>query len=168
MSKSEIRKVKIGDEKILANIHITSWQTAFDKILSNEILDRMTDIKKTETMYKYLLENNIGNGVILSVNNKPHCITFWDKTREKDMQGYAELICIHSLSENWGKGYGSMIMEYVLNEIKKAGFTDVMLWVFKENTRARKFYEKNGFILSQKTKTSFDTVEVMYIKNLSF
>lgn len=38
------------------------------------------------------------------------------------------------------KGYGSKLLEFVMNELKKQGFTDVFLWVLEENNSAREFY----------------------------
>ena len=61
------------------------------------------------------------------VEGTPHCIAWWDATRENDMPGYAELICIHSLQNLWRKGYGSKMMDAVLRGIAAAGYTKVML-----------------------------------------
>ena len=35
-----------------------------------------------------------------------------------------------------------------IEELKRCGFIKVLLWVLEDNHRARKFYEKNGFICS--------------------
>jgi len=161
-----IRKVKIGDEKVLAYIQTESWKAAFHSILSKEDLNKYTNIDEAEDMYKMLLDNGIGHGYILSVDGTPHCIAYWNKSREEEMKDHAELICIHSLSGNWGKGYGSMMLEYILQEMKDAGFNKAMLWVFEENARARSFYEKYGFILTDKSQMFSDAVEVMYCKEL--
>ena len=161
-----IREVKSGDENILAYIQTESWKNAFNTILSKEDLEKYTNIDKAIEMYTKLLREDIGNGYILSINDVPHCIAYWDKVRDDEMKGYSELICIHSLCENWGKGYGSIMMEYILREIKTAGFNKVMLWVFEENTSARKFYEKHGFILTEKSKKFCDAIEVMYCRDL--
>lgn len=162
----EIRKVQTGDENILAHIQTESWKIAFQQILSEEVLEKCINIDKAKEMYANLLMNGIGNGLILSVDNKPHCIAYWDKTRDEDLYDYAELICIHSLQENWGKGYGSMMLEYVIEEVKEAGFDKIMLWVFEKNARARKFYENHGFIAADKVKTFYDAVEIMYCKEI--
>ena len=77
-----------------------------------------------------------------------------------------QLICIHSLCDNGGKGYGTMMMNNILDEIKNSGYNSVVLWVFEKNTRARSFYEKHGFVLTNSTQTSYGAVEVMYQKNL--
>lgn len=164
---THIRRVKKDDAEALAYIQTESWKSAFNKILSKEDLDKCTNIDKAMEMYSMILSKNIGNGYILSVNGNAHCMAYWDKTREEEMEGYAEIICIHSLANNWGKGYGTMLMEYMLEEIELAGFNKVMLWVFEENNRARSFYEKHGFILTEKSKEFCGAYEVMYIKEMS-
>ena len=163
----DIRRVMVGDERVLAFIQTESWKIAFHQILTPELLEKSIDIKKAEAMYAMLLEKNVGNGLILSVDGEPHCIAYWDKARDIDESDCAELICIHSLYSNWGKGYGSMMMDYILDDINKAGFLRVILWVFEENIRARKFYEKHGFTITDTTKLFGDAVEVMYSKALT-
>ncbi|MGL4912170.1 MAG: GNAT family N-acetyltransferase [Romboutsia sp.] len=166
MDITNIRKVKIGDADILAYIQTESWKSAFSKILSKEDLNKYTNIDRATDMYNGLLSKNIGNGYILSINDIPHCIAYWDKARDDEIKEYAEIICIHSLPENWGKGYGTSMMEYILKEIKDAGFNNVVLWVFKENKRACRFYESHGFILTDKSKKFCDALEVMYCREL--
>lgn len=161
-----IEKVKLGDESLLAYIQTESWKAGFKDILDPETLTKCTNIEKTTGMYKRLLVQNIGNGYLLRVDGKPHCIAWWDAARDSDMVGYAELICIHSLSDNWRKGYGSKMMETVLNDIKNAGYSKVMLWVFEENERARCFYEKHGFETEGKIKPNIEPKEICYEKNL--
>lgn len=71
------------------------------------------------------------------------------------------------LSGNWGRGYGTKMMEKVLSDIKEAGYKKVMLWVFTENDRARRFYEARGFITHGKVKPCFEAQEICYEKNLT-
>ena len=157
-----IERVKLGDEQILAYIQTESWKSAFKNILDEDILKRCTNFERVTSMYKRLLEQNKGNGYILKVEGKPHCIAWWDETRDKDMPGYAELICIHSLPDNWRKGYGSRIMDRILSDMALAGYSKVMLWVFKENIAARRFYEANGFITDEKQKPDVYPTEICY------
>lgn len=164
--KINIRKVKSGDARILAYIQTESWKNAFYEILSKEDLDKYTNIDNAIEMYNKVLSSDFTNGFILSIGNSPHCMAYWDKARGEEMEGYSEIICIHSLCDNWGKGYGSMMMEYIIKEIKEAGFNKVMLWVFEENNRARKFYEKHGFTLTEKKKEFSGCSEVMYCREL--
>lgn len=161
-----IRRAVSGDEAILAFIQTESWKAAFDRILAPELLKRLTDFQKNEEMYQRLLQAGKGNGYILSVHDKPHCIAWWDLTREQNMPGYAEIICIHSLPENWHQGFGGKMMDRLLFDITCAGYSDVMLWVFAENDRARKFYEAKGFSATGKTQPAYGTFEVCYERSL--
>lgn len=162
----DIRKVKQGDADTLAYIQTESWKTAFKGIIDAEMLDKCTNIDKARLMYQRLLDDNKGNGYILTVDNKSHCIAYWDKARDPELALKAELICIHSLPNNWHKGFGSKMMDMVLEDIKKSGYSEVVLWVFRDNLRARAFYEGNGFVLNDVTKAAFDTEEVLYSKFL--
>lgn len=161
-----IERVKLGDEAVLAYIQTESWKAGFKDILSADVLQKCTQIDKATAMYRRLLEQNIGNGYLLKVGGEAHCIAWWDATRENDMPGYAELICIHSLQDKWRKGYGSKMMNAVLQDISAAGFSKVMLWVFENNTRARRFYEAHGFTTSGKIKPDNKPIEICYEKNL--
>ena len=161
-----IRKAKLRDEKILAYIQTESWKSAFADIISDENMERCTDIAKAEAVYENVLKSGYAEMSILELDCKPHCIATWSKARNPKFSDCAELICIHSLSENRGKGYGSMMMNHITNEIKNSGYNSVLLWVFEKNTRARTFYEKHGFELTDNTQISYDAVEVMYFKEL--
>ncbi len=166
MNCVELRRAKLDDEKILAFIQTESWKSAFAEILSSEELEESTDIVKIEEMYRTVLDRQIAQIVIEFVDKKPHCIAGWSQNRGDLGENAAELICIHSLCDKWGKGYGSMMLCHVLDEIKEAGYSEVMLWVFEKNTIARRFYEKHGFILTDQKKQSYGAAEVMYSKKL--
>lgn len=157
-----IRKAAEGDEAILAFIQTESWKAAFQQIVPAERLAACTDIGRATEMYQQLLQKKAGNGYILSVDGQPHCIAWWDSTREKNRPGYAEIICIHSLQARWRQGYGSRMMDRLLSDIVSAGYFKVMLWVFADNRRARKFYEAKGFHATDKVQPAFGTSEICY------
>lgn len=162
--KWTIERAKLGDEATLAYIQTESWKAGFKDILSADFLQKCTQIDQATAMYRHVLEQNIGNGYLLKVEGKPHCIAWWDATREKDMPGYAELICIHSLQDKWRNGYGSRMMNKILQDIAGAGYSKVMLWVFEDNTRARHFYEAHGFTTKGRRKPDCEPTEICYEK----
>ncbi len=159
-----IRPVRDGDECCLAHIQTESWKEAFKDIVPADILSKCTQTERVTEMYRKLLAEHKGNGYILELDGKPHCIAWWDATREKDMPGFAELIGIHSLRENWRKGCGKMMMERILGDMERAGYSKIMLWVFEDNVRAIRFYEALGFVASGKKQPALGAVEEMYIK----
>ena len=161
-----IRKAIPGDERVLAYIQTESWKAAFAGILSTEELERCTNLEKAEQMYHNVLRREGCNMAIEFVADQPHGIAAWGKNRCDLGDAVGELICIHSLQNNWAKGYGSAMMEYVLAQLQQANYESVILWVFEENTRARKFYEKHGFELTEQKKLANSIAELMYRKML--
>lgn len=166
MNNVIIRKAIPGDEQVLAYIQTESWKAAFAGILSQEELVRCTDLQNAEQMYRNILLSEFCDIAIEFVDGNPHCIAAWSKNRCDLGDTVAELICIHSLQNNWAKGYGSAMMEYVLAQLQQTQYESVILWVFENNTRARKFYEKHGFELTEKKKLANGIAELMYKKNL--
>ena len=59
-----------------------------------------------------------------------------------------------------------MMMDRVLSDIKTSAYEEVILWVFSENTRARKFYEAKGFRVFGLEKPILGKTEICYIKDL--
>ena len=166
MDNVKIRKASPGDEQVLAYIQTESWKAAFAGILSPEELVRCTNLQKAEQMYYGVLRRDGCNMAIELVDGKPHCIAAWGTNRCDLGDTVGELICIHSLQNNWAKGYGSAMMEYVLAQLQQAQYESVILWVFEDNKRARKFYEKHGFELTEQKKLANCITELMYIKTL--
>ena len=162
-----IEKVRAGDAPVLAYIQTESWKAAFKDILAADVLEERCALNTAEAMYQRLLTKGIGNGYLLRVDGTPHCIAWWDVTREPDMPGYAELICIHSLPDRWHMGHGSQMMARLLDDVKAAGYQKMMLWVFAANLAARRFYEKHGFAVNGREKLALGAAEVCYEKTLT-
>ena len=49
------------------------------------------------------------------------------------------------------QGIGTLLIEYLIQQVRKKGVHKIVLWVIKDNVKARKFYEANGFVNSGKT-----------------
>ena len=71
-------------------------------------------------------------------------------SRFLDMKDYGEIISIYLLPEYTKKGYGKLLLQKAIDGIKGLGFSNVFLWVLEENTNARNFYEKFGFLPQDK------------------
>ena len=133
------RRVCPGAEERLAYVQTESWKAAFREIVPAEILAKCTELEPARAMYRHLLNERFGNGYLLELDSKAHCIAWWSEARDEDMAGCAELICIHSLPQNWRKGHGIAMMERLLADVKEAGYETLVLWVFEKNTRAIRF-----------------------------
>ena len=82
---------------------------------------------------------------------------------QQSIPASAKQASFSSSVESWGTGLGHAMLEEALNQI---GNQHVFLWAFKENKRARRFYEKHGFRWDGSERVSeFDgALEVRYVK----
>jgi RimJ/RimL family protein N-acetyltransferase len=88
------------------------------------------------------------------MNDTPCGVVSYNKSRDTDLSDYAEVIAIYAMETHWGSGVGKRMMDYALAELKRLGFKRVMLWTFEANARARRFYEKCGFVVDGAVKES--------------
>lgn len=70
------------------------------------------------------------------------------ESRFSQFSGWEEIISIYLLPDYMGRGFGKVFFDSVIVELKKMGYRNIFVWVLEENLRARKFYEKEGFVMT--------------------
>ena len=142
----EIRKTKKSDDiNAIGKIYEKSWKFAYNGIIPKDYLDSISGDK-----WFPHFENKNMNSLVLIENNQFIGTSSYCKSRSKEFNDFGEIVSIYLLPEHMGKGYGKLLFEATLNELIKLGYKNVFLWVLEENTRARRFYEKQNFKLSDK------------------
>ena len=162
MPELTLRPAVPEDAPILAHIHTEAWKSAFGGILSPEALAQATNPEEAQAMHAFVLEHQLAHVSLQCIDGTPQGMTAWSENRDNLGCDTAELICIHSLPQFWGHGYGAHMIQHALEEAKHAGYVRLVLWVFEGNERARRFYEKHGFHLTERKQENLGATEVMY------
>ena len=137
-----IRPLTENDDPLeISNIYEQSWKHAYKGIVPQEFLDSIPHGKwvkslgaKDRTHFAAELEEKL-------IGTASVCPSRWENHRD-----CGEIVSIYFLPEHMGKGYGRALLERCIGELEKQGFDRIILWVLEENSRARRFYEKNGFV----------------------
>ena len=150
----EVRKAERKDMKLLGRIMAVSFRSAFSAFVSQQLLDACAQ----EDNCAALLEHIFLTGEMNFLIGEESGMLVWQRTEEG-----AEIVALHSLPESWGSGLGKAMLAAALEEI---GDRPVYLWAFKENKRARRFYEKNGFHFDGNERVSDyeGAIEVRYVR----
>ena len=150
-----VRKAKLEDMKQLGHIMSVSFRTAFSDFVTKQTLDACAQ----EDNCAALLESIYREGKMHFLIGGDSGVLVW-----QEVENFAEIVAIHSLPESWGTGAGHAMLTVALKQI---GNRPVFLWAFKENKRARRFYEKHGFHWDGSERVSeFDgALEVRYVKD---
>ena len=147
-----VRNAEFEDMKLLGRIMSVSFHTAFSDLVSKKTLDACA----REDNCIDMLEGIFREGKVHFLIGDNSGMLAW-----QNAENAAEIIAIHSLPESWGTGLGHAMLTEALRQI---GNQPVFLWAFRDNTRARRFYEKHGFCWDGTERVSeFDgALEVRY------
>ena len=106
----------------------------------------------------------------------PPGMRLWVAEREGRIVGHAtvavdkalgELSALYVVPEEWGSGVAGALHDVAVAGMRELGATEAILWVVEGNTRARRFYEREGWSADDETKSSmFDIREVRYRRPL--
>lgn len=79
-----------------------------------------------------------------------------------------QLVGLHVLPSEWGKGIGSGLHDAALTVLSEAGYRDAGLWVIAANDRARRMYETRGWVRCPGAEQHIDgVIEVRYRRELA-
>ena len=66
-------------------------------------------------------------------------------TADSDKAGAFEIWRIYIAQRAQGNGIGSRLLAFAEAFAKEKGYGEIVIWAFKENTRAIAFYQKHGY-----------------------
>ena len=152
-----VRNAEFEDMKQLGHIMAVSFRSAFSDFVTSQTLDACAQEKGCVA----LLEGIFQEGKMHFLMDGDSGMLVWE-----DAGDGAQIVAIHSLPESWGTGLGKAMLVEALRQI---GDRPVFLWAFKDNKRARRFYEKNGFHWDGTERVSEfdDALEVRYVKGIT-
>jgi len=138
-----VRRAQAGDAAALGEIHVRTWQAAYEHVFGAERLAGMSAARRTEQWRRWLAE---GVDVWVYEEEDGSVVGFvWiGGSREAEREG--ELFAIYVLPESWGSAAGRELMA-VARDALRAAYPTSILWVLEDNPRARRFYEREGWEL---------------------
>lgn len=146
MLNLEIRYITESDDRFaISKVYEESWKYAYRGIVPQDYLDSIPEGQWASHIEAADRENlvMVHDGTIVGTSG-------FGKSRMAEMNGYGEIISLYLLPEYMGKGYGRSLLKAVVSECKEMRFNKVFLWVLEENRNARHFYEKCGFVQTER------------------
>lgn len=141
----EIRLVTPSDDRAaISRVYEESWKFAYKGIVPQDYLSSLNSesfVPVREDRYSLVL---LEKGKIVGTSS--YC-----KSRLEDMPDWGEIVSIYLLPGFMDRGLGKPLLEAAVKGLADMGYGRVFLWVLEDNLRARRFYEKNGFVPSGRT-----------------
>ncbi|WP_405084419.1 GNAT family N-acetyltransferase [Microbispora sp. NBC_01389] len=144
-----IRFATQQDASVLARVQRASQRAAFRRLLSDDYLDALDHEALTKTWEGLLSRSGGARAGTLIAEQAGRGVgysRFYPTDDEDDNSVRVGMIgAIYTLPEVWGTGVGKALITAVLGEMAPAGYAEATLWVLEGNTRARSFYERDGW-----------------------
>lgn len=165
----QVIKAARKNAKDMGFIHSNSWKQAYRGIIPNEMIEAFTPEKRA-AIFSNVIETQPEEYYLFMANNRPAGIASLSKCHEESAPDYiGEIYSFYFHPDFWGSSATHMGFQFCINRLKALGFTQITIWVLNDNLRAKRFYEKNGFVLdghSQEIEIGKKLLEVRYSKNI--
>ena len=118
-------------------VHWQTWREAYDDLLPANYQETMT-LEKCRFFSQKYPENTL----IAMDGKKVVGFISYGNYRDETIQA-GEIIALYILKDYYGKGVSKQLMHAAFVALDQ--FSEIYLWVLKENKRAIAFYQKMGF-----------------------
>ena len=145
-----IRRAGPEQAEAIGRIRVLSWQSGYPGLIPQTVLDAMTIEGNVERTKERMTEPTLeGAGDWLAWQGDDS--VGWLGTRrcqDDDLvnQGVGEVVALYVLPESWGLGVGHALMNFAAAEFRALGYLKSVVWVLEGNTRAERFYERQGYL----------------------
>jgi GNAT superfamily N-acetyltransferase len=148
MARPGVRPATLDDQEVVAAVRVATWRVAYAGIVPRGALDAMDPVAqgarwrawfadRPPTEYQYVAEH------------RGRVVGFVHGGRYRDDDGLApdagEVYALYVLPEEQGMGFGTALLETAVEHLRDRRLSPVLLWVLRDNTPTRRFYERRGF-----------------------
>jgi GNAT superfamily N-acetyltransferase len=154
-----VRAATEADAAQLADVHVRSWQWAYQGLMPDHVLAEL-DIDQRTERWKTTLTDVHDTAVLLAVRQPgdrceelgAFCMVGPVRAPSpttRDRAGVGEMYGLYADPRALGTGAGRLVHDAGVDHRWAAGDHHLVLWVLTGNTRARSFYARNGWVCDQ-------------------
>jgi ribosomal protein S18 acetylase RimI-like enzyme len=138
----EIRRARLDDAAAIAEVHVRSWQVAYEHVFGAERLATVT-VERRLPMWREILAAEEQTALVADDDGRIVGLATVGPGRDENAEG--ELYAIYVEPKAWGTAAGPALIRAGVGALRERGYRDAILWVLEDNPRARRFYEREGW-----------------------
>lgn len=146
--------------KAMSLIHARGWLSSYQEAVPADwMAANITDDRWVDTFRAYAAQPRFHGFLLLRDGEPVSCITCGPARIGKEnhgggmlitfdsagYEGWGEVISFYTMPGETGKGYGALLMDRALSQLRSDGFSNAYVFVLRENEGARRFYAAHGF-----------------------
>ena len=162
------RQGTVDDLDRVAEIRTLGWQSGYRGILSDEQLDGLDAAVEAER-WRGFIQLFDENGEHLEVAERDGVIAGYvligPFRSEDDTPGFGEVFALYVDPSFWGTSVATALLTRATELLRDRGHHRAGLWTFEDNSRARRFYEREGWVFDGTRETNtYGDVEAAHIR----
>jgi len=138
-----VRPAELDDAAEIARVHVATWRSAYRGLLTDDFLASLSEAHYTERWRRVIGD---GSSRVFVVDGTRGVTGFASGGRERAGEtGFAgELYALYVVDEAQRHGHGRELVRAVAGALRELHLPDMIVWVLRENSPARAFYERLG------------------------
>jgi GNAT superfamily N-acetyltransferase len=142
-----VRPASPADATAIAEAHVRAWQAAYSGVMPQDYLDAL-DVAERAERWRARLAGGRGDSVVLVGATGERVVGFATigTSRDATSDPLGELWALNVHPAAWGSGVGPALLAAALAGLVSLGHERAILWVVPSNARARRFYERHGWV----------------------
>ncbi len=134
------------DALALAEIHVLAWQAGYRGLLPDSLLDSLTAADRLPRWQERLAET-ASRVMVAELDGQAAGWLVIGAQRDEDLdpQRVGEIYAVYVHPDFWRCGCGAALIARAKVELAAQGHAEATLWVLRDNQRALRFYEAQGF-----------------------
>ncbi len=162
-ASSELIIESTRDATVIANVHFRTALIAQKSFISPE--SPAPTIQELSLVWEERLADPSSRGFAASLDGRTVGMVVIRRDPDFDREG--QLLGLHVLPDVWGRGIGSALHDKAVETLRDHRYTSAGLWTIAANKRARRMYERRGWVTVPGIGLSHDGVsEVRYTRSL--
>lgn len=143
---TEVRDAVPADAPQVAGVHVRSWRWAYRGLIDQDYLDGLSPEEWTHKYDFSRMGLRVPTTVVAVRQTTVYGFASVGLCRDDDLADHGELMAIYVDPDRTRTGTGRLLIGAARERLTARGFAAAALWVLRGNTRARRFYERDGWL----------------------
>src|SRR5262245_46097412 len=142
-----IRLATLEDVAALAEAVVRIWRATYRGVVPEAFLAALS-VDGRAARWREVLTQGQRDVAVCELDGRLVGFVSVASARDADCaSGTGEVVAIYVDADVWRRGFGRQLMDWAKDVARRRGWRPLVLWVLRDNARARAFYEAEGFRL---------------------
>jgi GNAT superfamily N-acetyltransferase len=142
----DIRVAEMADADAIAAAHIDGWRVGYRHLVPDEFLDAPEFAQERVDGWRaWTWPAWAPGGELFTALLDGEVVGFAHLGPQRADPDGGEVFGFYLHPRAWGTGVADALMEGCVQRLRSHGFERAVLWVLRDNPRARRFYERSGW-----------------------